>query len=238
MSSSRHPARPIAWLILLVGIAGIVVGVAWQPLTSNATFLSFDLGQILFLGILWAVVGVLLLLFLREQPAPVTFNTEATGMIPTPAVRTPTSTSNTSKFTAAPDAEKTALEAALNTQPIPKAAVPVPQVATFPTEAPTVKIEPLPNTPTLKVPVIDNLELIEGIGEKVREVLNKAGITTFAQLAKLSADDLTRIVKTEGKVRIVGNPASWPKQARFLVEGDLQGFQNYVKQLTSGRETK
>lgn len=236
MSSGRHPARPIAWLILLIGITGIVIGAAWQPLTNNSTFLSFDLGQILLLGILWAVVGILLLLFLRGDaaPAPVTFNTEATGMIATPTARKPTSTN----LSASPDAEKAALEAALNTQPLPKAAMPVPQVAALPTESPTVKVEPLPNVPTLRVPVIDNLEMIEGIGEKVRKVLNDAGITSFAQLAKLSADELTRIVKTEGKVRIVGDPGSWSKQARFLVEGDLQGFQNYIKQLNSGRETK
>lgn len=82
----------------------------------------------------------------------------------------------------------------------------------------------------------DKLTTIEGIGPKVQEALYNAGITTFAQLATLSGDDLTRIVKVEGGVRIVGDAATWPKQARYLVDGDTDGLKAYQDRLVGGRE--
>jgi len=84
--------------------------------------------------------------------------------------------------------------------------------------------------------LIDDLKVIEGIGPQVEKALNAAGITRFAQLITLTSEDLVRIVKTEGKVRIVGSPASWVKQAEFLVKGDKEGLQEYQKKLKGGKE--
>jgi predicted flap endonuclease-1-like 5' DNA nuclease len=82
----------------------------------------------------------------------------------------------------------------------------------------------------------DDLTQIEGIGPKVAGALTNAGITTFAQLASMSADDLIRIVKVEAGVRIVGDARTWPKQAQFLVDGDMKGFEAYKNRLVGGRE--
>jgi len=82
----------------------------------------------------------------------------------------------------------------------------------------------------------DNLKLIEGIGPKVEKALNGAGITTFAQLAAAKPADLVRIVKDEANVRIVGDAATWPKQAKFLVDGDQDGLKTYQDHLVGGRE--
>jgi F-type H+-transporting ATPase subunit gamma len=82
----------------------------------------------------------------------------------------------------------------------------------------------------------DNLKLIEGIGPKVEQALNGAGITTYAQLAAAKPADLIRIVKDEAKVRIVGDAATWPKQASFLVKGDQDGLKAYQDILVGGRE--
>jgi large subunit ribosomal protein L27 len=84
----------------------------------------------------------------------------------------------------------------------------------------------------------DKLTAIEGIGPKVQEALYTGGITTFAQLAATSAEDLIRIVKVEGKVRIVGDAATWPKQAQFIVNGDQDGLKAYQDRLVSGREVE
>jgi len=84
--------------------------------------------------------------------------------------------------------------------------------------------------------IIDDLQSIEGIGPQVEKALHAAGITKFAQLLSMSADDLVRIVKTEGKVRIVGSPSSWIKQAEYLVKGDRDGLQDYQKRLKGGKE--
>jgi large subunit ribosomal protein L27 len=82
----------------------------------------------------------------------------------------------------------------------------------------------------------DNLTRIEGIGPKVQAALNDAGVTTFAKLATLSADELTQIVKVDHNVRIVGDAATWPKQAQFLVDGDEEGLKAYQDRLVGGRE--
>jgi large subunit ribosomal protein L27 len=82
----------------------------------------------------------------------------------------------------------------------------------------------------------DNLTRIEGIGPKVQAALNDAGVTTFAQLAKLSGEELTQIVKVDHNVRIVGDAATWPKQAQYLVDGDEEGLKAYQDRLVGGRE--
>ncbi len=84
----------------------------------------------------------------------------------------------------------------------------------------------------------DKLTVIEGIGPKVQEALYNGGITTYAQLAATSAEDLTRIVKVEGNVRIVGDAATWPKQAKYLVDGDAEGLKAYQDKLVGGREVE
>ena len=49
-----------------------------------------------------------------------------------------------------------------------------------------------------KETVQDDLTLLEGIGPKVLELFQKNGISTFAELAATSADDLKKILDEEG----------------------------------------
>ena len=82
----------------------------------------------------------------------------------------------------------------------------------------------------------DKLTVIEGIGPKTQAALYNSGITTYAQIANASADDLHRIVKVENNVQIVGDAATWPKQAQYLVDGDADGLKTYQDKLVGGRE--
>jgi predicted flap endonuclease-1-like 5' DNA nuclease len=82
----------------------------------------------------------------------------------------------------------------------------------------------------------DKLTTIEGIGPKTAEALNASGITTFAQIASMDAAELERLVKEEHGVRIVGDAATWPKQAQYLVDGDTDGLKAYQDKLVGGRE--
>lgn len=82
----------------------------------------------------------------------------------------------------------------------------------------------------------DNLTVIEGIGPKTQAALYNSSITTYAQIASASAEDLHRIVKIENNVQIVGDAATWPKQAQFLVDGDAEGLKAYQDRLVGGRE--
>jgi predicted flap endonuclease-1-like 5' DNA nuclease len=221
--TSGHPARPIAWLIVIVGILGTAVGGAYTIFNIDKTFFTFNLTQILLLGILWTVVGIALLLTLRGgEPEKTTYRTDATGSVPIPPKRDDAPRFSTEATAAMPSVKPQAAD-------LPSSANP----ARF--DATTIKVmppAPMPNAPTLK---IDDLAKLEGVGPKVKEALNNAGVFTFAQLASMSADDILRIVKDAG-VRIVGDPGTWPKQAKLLADGDLQGFQSYVKSLVGGRE--
>ncbi len=155
---------------------------------------------------------------------------------PTPRTSTPTTpkiTPRVSRLTVkAPVAEAVADEVPAPPQMRAAPAAPV-------MEAPVAEV-PAPAEPkkarAKKATEGDDLTQIEGIGPKVAGALINAGITTFVQLAAMSADDLVRIVKVEAGVRIVGDAKTWPKQAQFLVDGDLEGFEAYKDRLVGGRE--
>jgi large subunit ribosomal protein L17 len=82
----------------------------------------------------------------------------------------------------------------------------------------------------------DKLTRIEGIGPKVQSALYDSGITTFAQVANMNGEDLTRIVKEEKKLNIVGDANTWPKQAKLIVDGNEAELKAYQDRLVGGRE--
>jgi predicted flap endonuclease-1-like 5' DNA nuclease len=80
----------------------------------------------------------------------------------------------------------------------------------------------------------DNLQLLEGIGPKIAEALNKAGVMTFAQLASMEPPALEKIVRDAG-VRMVGHGETWPQQARLAADGKFDELKALQAQLSSGR---
>jgi predicted flap endonuclease-1-like 5' DNA nuclease len=79
----------------------------------------------------------------------------------------------------------------------------------------------------------DDLELIEGIGPRMSELLRQAGITTFAQLAVTEASRLIRIVREAGLAMI--DPRTWPEQARLAADGQWDALQVLQDVLKGGR---
>lgn len=79
----------------------------------------------------------------------------------------------------------------------------------------------------------DDLTVIEGIGPKVNQLLNNAGIQTYAQLADANPESLKAILEPAGLHFI--NPESWVEQAQLLSEGKMEAFQELAKQLKGGR---
>ena len=65
----------------------------------------------------------------------------------------------------------------------------------------------------------DDLKKIEGIGPKIAEIFNNAGIITFAQLADTSIEKLQEILAEAGSRYASKKPGSWPKQAKMAAEG-------------------
>ena len=83
-------------------------------------------------------------------------------------------------------------------------------------------------------PVVDDLEIIEGIGPKITGVLNQAGITSFAQLAEMDVPAIAEILH-QANLRLA-DPASWPEQARLAANGDMVGLQDLQDRLKGGRQ--
>jgi large subunit ribosomal protein L21 len=65
----------------------------------------------------------------------------------------------------------------------------------------------------------DDLKKIEGIGPKIAEHFNNAGIFTFAELANTEVSKLQEILTAAGPRYKMHNPRSWPKQAKMAADG-------------------
>ena len=70
----------------------------------------------------------------------------------------------------------------------------------------------------------NNLQLIEGIGPKTEKLLRKSGVTTWAQLANSSVEDIQKILDTGGTKFQLQNPDTWPQQASLAVTGNWDGL--------------
>ena len=65
----------------------------------------------------------------------------------------------------------------------------------------------------------DDLKKIEGIGPKIEEHFNNAGIWTWEELANTEVSRLQEILTAAGPRYKMHNPGSWPKQARMAADG-------------------
>ncbi|MDF4220529.1 50S ribosomal protein L21 [Maribacter sp. M208] len=77
----------------------------------------------------------------------------------------------------------------------------------------------------------DDLKKIEGIGPKIAETLNNAGISTFAELAKTDAAKISEIIAD-----VRGNHVTdtWPKQAELAADGKWDELQKWQDELDGG----
>ncbi len=174
-------ARRIAWLILILGLLAALAAAIITLGNLADNFLTFSLTQLFWMGVLYVVVGVVLLILLRGENA-------------------------------------TAAQELAHVRPAYAQAI---------RTIPSVNAMPDP----------DDLLIIEGIGPKSKEALNAAGIFTFEQLVAKTPEDLLRIVRDEHGVQVVGNAtATWTKQARYIVNGDIEGLKKYQEFLQAGRE--
>ncbi|MDX2075082.1 MAG: ATP synthase F1 subunit gamma [bacterium] len=81
----------------------------------------------------------------------------------------------------------------------------------------------------------DDLTKIEGIGPKMSAALNAAGISTFAQLAESTEEDLRQAVEKAG-MRLAPGIGTWAKQAKLAADGAWDELQAYQDKLVGGRE--
>lgn len=92
------------------------------------------------------------------------------------------------------------------------------------------------NDPMKMTPIEpDNLKLVEGIGPKIEELLNKEGILTFRHLSEASNERLEDILRAAGSPYRMHDPESWPLQAQMAASGQWKEFMNWQKNASKGR---
>ncbi len=81
----------------------------------------------------------------------------------------------------------------------------------------------------------NNLEVIEGIGPKMKEFLNSKGIKVWSDLASKDASEIKALLDSEGnKYRII-DPETWARQATLANEGKWQELIELQKVLDTGK---
>ena len=115
------------------------------------------------------------------------------------------------------------------------------KIADFKNEKPIVKVDP-PKPPIIEAAGIvagtagtgkwaklktDNLQIIEGIGPKMNEVLNENGIKDWSVLAGTSVEAIKAILRKYGDRYKIIDPTDWPKQAAFAEARDWEGLMKH-----------
>ncbi|MDJ0645258.1 MAG: hypothetical protein QNJ57_04665 [Flavobacteriaceae bacterium] len=83
--------------------------------------------------------------------------------------------------------------------------------------------------------VKDELTKVEGIGPKIKALLNDDGIWSFLQLAQASVDRLQGILDNAGPRYRMHNPSTWPRQALLAAEGKWEELKKWQSELKGGR---
>ena len=138
--------------------------------------------------------------------------------------------------------DKAAAQSATGPEPEPEveAAAPEPEPvaeveAVAPAPEPVAKVKatpaPAPKAATSSEP--DDLTRVEGIGPKYAEILNAAGVNTFAQIAAMSENEIVDLIKSNGgrKSKSMG---TWAEQAKLAAAGDWDGLAKLQDELNGG----
>jgi len=81
----------------------------------------------------------------------------------------------------------------------------------------------------------DDLTKVEGIGPKIAEHMQAAGITTFAQLAQASQEQLQKVLDDAGPRFSIHKPDTWPEQAALAAAGKWDEFEKLKDELDGGK---
>lgn len=80
-----------------------------------------------------------------------------------------------------------------------------------------------------------DLKRVEGIGPKIEEILNNAGIYTFRQLADTDLAQLQSLLEGAGERYRLADPGSWSRQARLAAEDKWDELATLQDELKAGR---
>lgn len=81
----------------------------------------------------------------------------------------------------------------------------------------------------------DDLKKVEGVGPKIEELLNAAGIYTFQQLAETAVEKVKAVLDEAGPRYRLADPGSWATQAALAAAGKWDELQKLQDQLKGGK---
>ncbi|MBK9337816.1 MAG: hypothetical protein IPM98_15200 [Lewinellaceae bacterium] len=81
----------------------------------------------------------------------------------------------------------------------------------------------------------DDLKIVEGIGPKIEQLLFKAGVTTYGQLAATSVQHLKDILVEAGPRYAMHDPGTWSAQALLAANGEWENLKAYQDFLNAGK---
>jgi large subunit ribosomal protein L27 len=82
---------------------------------------------------------------------------------------------------------------------------------------------------------VDDLQIVEGIGPKIKELLHADGITTWALLADAKVEHLQAILDAAGDSYSVHNPGTWPQQSALARDGKFVELKALQEELDGGK---
>jgi predicted flap endonuclease-1-like 5' DNA nuclease len=80
-----------------------------------------------------------------------------------------------------------------------------------------------------------DIELVEGIGPKIAELLRDRGLGTFSALAQSTPAALRAILDEAGPAYRIADPGTWPEQARLAADGHWDELKSLQASLDAGR---
>lgn len=91
-------------------------------------------------------------------------------------------------------------------------------------------------TPKAKSAKSEDLKVVEGIGPKIEQLLQEAGIKNLNDLATSTTEQLKEMLHNAGDHYRIHDPSTWPEQARLAAKGDLKKLKEYQDFLSAGKE--
>ena len=80
----------------------------------------------------------------------------------------------------------------------------------------------------------NDLTVVEGIGPKINELFNNAGVKTFAQLAIQTVPQMRKVLDDGGSRFRIANPSTWGQQAALAAENKWDELKKLQDNLSGG----
>lgn len=80
----------------------------------------------------------------------------------------------------------------------------------------------------------NDLTVVEGIGPKINELFNNAGVITFAQLAKQTVPQMQKVLDDAGARYKLAKPGTWAQQAALAAENKWSELKALQDKLSGG----